>query len=107
MPMLSGKSCIVDSIIVPFSPSRDVTDRSVLRRLPPGPGRSTPVVHPRVPHGEDGGVLVELERAVDDLAEEERVPAELDRLPDLAVEVRDRLVEDRRAGGAVMERESR
>ena len=61
MPTLSGKSCIVDCIIVPFSPARG-RDRPERTRTPPGRSRaSTAVVHPRVPHGEHRGVLVELE----------------------------------------------
>src|SRR3981081_275019 len=71
------------------------------RRVEP----SAAVVHAGVLHAKHGGVLVELEGAVDDLAEEQCVPAQLDRLAHLAVEIGDGLVEDRRAGGAVVERE--
>ena len=59
---------------------------------------SAAVVHARVLHAEDLGVLVLEERGVDDLAEEQRVVADLDRLPHLALDVRDRLREHGRAG---------
>src|SRR5690348_2117852 len=101
MPTLSGKSCMVDWIIgrPPIQPVE--TARSVLRVVQRGLG-STPVVHARVTHREHGGVLVELEAAVDDLPEEQRVTTELDGLAHLAVDVGHGLVEDRRAGGAVV-----
>ena len=53
-----------------------------------------------------GGVLVASGTRVDDLADEERVVADLDRLSHLALDVGRRLVEDRRAGDAVVEREA-
>ena len=64
------------------------------------------VVHARVGHREHGGLFVGLERGVDDLADEQRVITEVERVPDLAVDVRNRLVEDRRTGDAVVEREA-
>src|SRR3954465_3322056 len=104
MPTFRGKSCMVDSIIEPPSRAWVVTARSVLGPSPPGPG-SAPVVHARVTHRQHRRLLVELEATIDDLAEEQRVATDLDGLAHLAVEERDRLVEDRRAGGAVVERE--
>ena len=59
---------------------------------------SAAVVHPRVLHAEDLVSSSRLEAAVDDLADEEGVVADLDGLADLAVEVGRGLVEDRRAG---------
>ena len=88
---------MVDSIIEPLSRAWVVTARSVLGPSPPGPG-SAAVVHARVTHRQHRCVLVELEAAVDDLAEEQRVATELHGLAHLAVDERDRLVEDRRAG---------
>ena len=76
-------------------------DRS-LRRQPAEdrdrPVASAAVVHARVLHAEHRRVLVLEERGVHDLAEEQRVVADLDRLAHLAVEVRHGLVEHRRAG---------
>src|SRR5262245_811393 len=125
MPTVSGKSCMVDCIIVPYSPCTGRFRRAVPPSVdgsaasPTAPGRdgrsvpasprtsrrSAPVVHTCVTHRQHGRLLVELEAAVDDLAEEQGVPAELDGLTHLAVEERDRLVEDGRAGDAVVERE--
>src|SRR4029078_13098852 len=64
------------------------------------------VVHAGVLHAEHGRVLGLLEAAGDDLADEERVLAEVDGLAHLAVEPGGRLVEDRRAGGLGVEREA-
>src|SRR5215207_6348292 len=126
MATLIGKSCMVDCIIGPTSPvtwSRSpgaYSDESAVvlgdeaASCPEGgttsrsrpSRRSTPVVHARVTHREHQRLLVELEPAVDDLAEEQRVAAELDRLAHLAVDERDGLIEDRCPGGAVVEREA-
>ena len=59
------------------------------------PGGSAAVVHPGVLHAEHGCVLVLEERGVHDLTEEERVIADLDRPANLALDVRDRLREQR------------
>src|SRR5207248_10432729 len=64
---------------------------------------SAPVVHPRVLHAEDRRLLVLQERGVDDLAEEQRVVADLNRLANLALDVRDRLRKHRRAGRGPVE----
>src|SRR3954449_6250760 len=63
----------------------------------PKPWRSSAVVHAGVVHAEDRGVLVHEEPGVDDLADEEGVVPGSEALPHLAVDVRDRLLEDRRA----------
>src|SRR5438105_14448401 len=73
----------------------------------PHPRRASPaIVHAGVFHPEDEGVLGFLECGVDDLAEEQRVVADRMRLTHLAVEVGNRLVEDRGAGDAVVVRET-
>ena len=94
------------------SASRDRLGRRARRRSPTPPSTSTDtdpfdpaVVHAGVLHPQDVGVLVLEEAAVDDLADEERVVAGVEPLAHLAVEVGDRLGEDRRAGDALDVRE--
>src|SRR5205085_2186564 len=58
---------------------------------------SASVTHAGVLHAEDLDALVLLERGVDDLTEEQRVVADVDRLSHGAVDVGDGLVENRRA----------
>src|SRR3954452_24796011 len=78
-----------------------------MRGQPPYTWRSAAVVHARVLHAEDLGVLVLQERGIHDLAEEQRVVADLYRPSHIALEVRDRLREHGCAGyGAVEVREA-
>src|SRR5207248_3756164 len=63
------------------------------------------VAHAGVLHAEDGCLLVGLEPGVDDLADEERVTAAVDRLAQLAVDPGGGDVEDRRARPPVVEGE--
>src|SRR5439155_15742532 len=72
-------------------------------RTPPQFSRSASVTHAGVLHAKDLNGLVLLERGVDDLTEEQRVVADVDRLSHGAVDVGDRLVENRRAGAGGVE----
>src|SRR5690606_35846585 len=68
---------------------------------PSAPTSSAAVVHARVLHPEDLGVLVGEEVAVDDLADEEGVSAQLDGFADLAVDVGDGRGQQRSTGGGL------
>jgi hypothetical protein len=79
-----------------------------LRYLLPAPevGRSAAVTHAGVLHAEHVGFLVVgLEAGVEDLADEERVAAAVDRVRDPAVDVGHGLVQDRRPRRPVVEGE--
>src|SRR5215208_5518149 len=67
---------------------------------------SAAVAHPGVLHPQDRCLLVLLERGIVDLTDEQAVRADVGRRAHLAIRVSDRLVEDRRARGAVVEGES-
>src|SRR5215207_1954632 len=69
------------------------------------PDGSAAVAHPGVLHPQDRRLLVLLERGVDDLTDEQAVRPDVHGRVQLAIGVGDRLIEDRRAGYAVVERE--
>ena len=106
MPTVSGKSCMVDCIIVPFSPGDGRIARSVLGRRSTRRSRVNPRSSSGCHSSRAPGSPRRAGTPQSTISPRNSVcPPTLDGLAHLAVEERDRLVEDRRAGGAVVERE--